>query len=72
MQNAGFPEPVLVASACFADSTVWKNKSLVWKGCCREKKLHFCITLFVENERETSEQNRGLCFSMKLKVTCKN
>ena len=52
MQNAGFPEPVLVANACFADSTVWK-------GHCQEKTA-FLHTLFVENEREvTSELKWG-------------
>ena len=38
-----------------------KNKSLVWKGRRRENTT-FLYMLFVENERETSELNRGLCF----------
>ena len=48
-----------------------KNKSLVWKGR-RQEKTAFLYMLLVENERETSELNRGLCFSMESKATCKN
>ena len=60
----------------FADSIVWKNKSIVWEGCCQEKNCVFAI-LFLENERETSELKLGgggggVCFSMKLKATCEN
>ena len=49
---------------------VWKNKGLIidWRGCHQEKKPAVLHTLFVENETETSEQNRGLYFSMKSKT----
>ena len=38
----------------FADSIVWKNKSLFGKDAAR-KNIAFLHTLFVENKRETSE-----------------
>ena len=42
-----------------ADSIVWKNKSLLWKGHSQEKN-RFCMhTLFLENERETSKLKYG-------------
>ena len=45
----------MVENARFADSIVWKNNSLVWKGR-RQQKTVFLHTFFVENERETSKQ----------------
>ena len=57
-KNAGFPEPAMVANASFADSIVWRNKlifkALFGKDTARKKTV-FLHTLFVENERETSE-----------------
>ena len=55
-----------------------KTKVLFEKVAARKKQTVFLHTLFVENERETSEQKwgggggGGLCFSMKLKATGKN
>ena len=37
------------------------------------KKTAFLHTLFLENERETSKlKNKGVCFSIKWKATCRN
>ena len=38
-----------------------KTKALFGKDAA-QKKLRFCIRYFLENERETSEPKRGLCF----------
>ena len=52
--SAGFPEPALATNTRFADSLFGKTKALFGKDAAREKDL-FLHTLFVENERETSE-----------------
>ena len=48
-----------------------KTKAFFGKDTAR-KKTAFLHTLFVENERETSNLNGGLCFSIKWKATCRN
>ena len=67
-KNAGFPGPALAANAPFADYTVWKNKSFVWKGCCQEKNalllLFFAYVIQCHVIRKMKEKpvnkNRGL------------
>ena len=54
------------------DSIVWKNKSFLWKGHCQEKKLRFCIRYLWKMKEKPANLNRGVCFSMKWKATCKN
>ena len=70
--SRNFLEPALVANARFADSIVWKNKSSLSKGHRQEKKLHFCIRYLWKMKEKPANLNRGVCFSLKWKATCKN
>ena len=55
----------LAANAHVADSVVWKKLCL--ERTPPEKKTAFLHTIFVENERETSELKYGTMFSYEIK-----
>ena len=59
-KNAGFPEPALVANVHFADSTVWKYKSFVWKRRRQEKTAVFAYVICGKQKRnQQTKMGRG-------------
>ena len=70
--SRNFLQPALVANVRFADSIVWKNKSFLWKGHRQEKNCVFALRYFWKMKEKPANLNRGVCFSMNWKATCRN
>ena len=46
----------MAANACIADSSIWKNKSFVWKGHRQEKNCIFAYAIC--GKRKRSQQTK--------------
>ena len=49
-----------------------KTKAFFGKDTARKKKLCFCIRYLWKMKEKPANLNRGVCFSLKWKATCKN